>query len=152
MAEKASEAGAPPQTPDPREFRAGDECDECEARIVAACLPCEFGGCAEHMREHEERCPEVEHHHGSDPWHDNCGACQRESWVFERERAETVERDLKREIERLQDAWFQDEGIAPDGELRPLASRTVNRAAALEALVARIHALTDPNAEPARSK
>lgn len=55
---------------------------------------------------------------------------------------------IRQELARLQDAWWQDETIAPNGELRATVSRTVNRAAELQALVHRIHAMTDPNAVP----
>lgn len=88
-------------------------------------------------------------HDGFAPYSGDCIRCVQQSMSFNNEVADGRERELKREIERLQDAWFQDDGIAPDGNLRALVSRTVERAAAAESLLFKIHKLSDPNRSPA---
>ena len=42
--------------------------------------------------------------------------------------------ELEAENDRLQDAWFRDETICPDGSLKPKVSTLLNRIAELEEL------------------
>ena len=43
--------------------------------------------------------------------------------------------ELEEENDRLQDAWFNDETICPDGSLKPKVSDFLNRIAKLEAVI-----------------
>ena len=49
--------------------------------------------------------------------------------------AESRIAELEEENNRLQDAWFRDETICPDGSLKPKVSTLLNRIAELEGLV-----------------
>lgn len=60
-------------------------------------------------------------------------------------------RALLTENARLSDAWFADETIAPDGELRPLLSNTLARLDALETENARLRRIEQAAREWARA-
>ena len=51
--------------------------------------------------------------------------------------------ELEEENDRLQDGWFRDETICPDGSLRPKVSDLLNRIAKLEAYVEELEAETE---------
>ena len=51
--------------------------------------------------------------------------------------------ELEAENDRLQDGWFRDETICPDGSLRPKVSDLLNRIAKLEAYVEELEAETE---------
>ncbi len=51
--------------------------------------------------------------------------------------------ELEAENDRLQDGWFRDETICPDGSLRPKVSDLLNRIAELEAEIDQLTAHSD---------
>ena len=56
-------------------------------------------------------------------------------WVSEKDALNARIAELEEENDRLQDAWFNDETICPDGSLKPKVSDFLNRIAKLEAVI-----------------
>lgn len=71
-----------------------------------------------------------EHH-----WDDQCHSCDMLADAFEQVEAEASqhrETALEQEREKLLDAYYQDQGVTPEGELRPLVSKLLKRVEVLQ--------------------
>lgn len=93
--------------------------------------------------DHAATCPAI---HGEVGGVCNCG--WDDARIVEMQKREAAEQRVK----ELEAAYFDDEGIAPDGELRPLVSKLVSRATAADKLREALHRYGTHHSHCPRSK